>query len=212
MNRRQTIHLGMALIHLNQDRQDLRNNLTQILGRLEKLEVDRRSIMTHEWQSIHDESSRLGLEEVNYFVQGILFLKNQPKYLEFIDIKQLELKLKSLLTELDETIHNLDKYNFFEDKKNKGGLNRLEGRNVLIVEDMAYNRILLKKILQRHNCITVEAVNGKDAVDQWRRNPKFDLVIMDMNMPVMDGFTATRSMRQYEAENAMKRTPIIALT
>jgi CheY-like chemotaxis protein/HPt (histidine-containing phosphotransfer) domain-containing protein len=81
---------------------------------------------------------------------------------------------------------------------------------VLVAEDNPVNRKLAASILQRagHNAILV--TNGKEAVDAVKRE-QFDVVLMDVQMPVMGGFEATRLIREHEAVSG-RRTPIIAVT
>jgi CheY-like chemotaxis protein/HPt (histidine-containing phosphotransfer) domain-containing protein len=81
---------------------------------------------------------------------------------------------------------------------------------VLVAEDNPVNRKLAASILQRagHNAILV--TNGKEAVDAVTRE-QFDVVLMDVQMPVMGGFEATRLIREHE-ETSGTRTPIIAVT
>ncbi len=209
--RLQTIHLAKALIQSNQKRQNLKQSLLQTLAELNELHLDRRTIMTREWTSISQRTLELGLEKINWFIEGIIRLKKKPAYIDLVDINLLDGNLKKWLSKLNETIKGLDKFGYFNDKGDDNS-NLLENKSILIVEDMSYNRILLRKILQRYNCVTTEAVDGQDAIEQWKRNPSIDLVIMDMNMPVMDGFTATQNIRQLETEKELKRTPIVALT
>jgi CheY-like chemotaxis protein len=81
---------------------------------------------------------------------------------------------------------------------------------VLVAEDNAVNRKLASSILQRagHNAILV--TNGREAVDAMERE-QFDVVLMDVQMPVMGGFEATRLIRERQAGSG-RRTPIIAAT
>jgi CheY-like chemotaxis protein/HPt (histidine-containing phosphotransfer) domain-containing protein len=81
---------------------------------------------------------------------------------------------------------------------------------VLVAEDNPVNRKLAASILQRagHNAILV--TNGQEAVDAVMRE-QFDVVLMDVQMPVMGGFEATRLIREHEATSG-RRTPIIAVT
>jgi signal transduction histidine kinase/CheY-like chemotaxis protein/HPt (histidine-containing phosphotransfer) domain-containing protein len=82
---------------------------------------------------------------------------------------------------------------------------------VLVAEDNAVNRKLASSILQRagHNAILV--TNGQEAVAAFERE-QFDVVLMDVQMPVMGGFEATRLMRELESGSGSRRTPIIAVT
>ena len=82
---------------------------------------------------------------------------------------------------------------------------------VLVVEDNKVNQILAEEILRAMGLDTALAEDGQEAVDLFREQ-RFDLVLMDCQMPVMDGFEATRRIRLLEVENELPRTPILALT
>tara|TARA_B110000037_G_scaffold218064_1_gene280360 strand:+ start:359 stop:733 length:375 start_codon:yes stop_codon:yes gene_type:complete len=79
---------------------------------------------------------------------------------------------------------------------------------ILIVEDNEMNRDMLMRRLNRRNLETRIAVNGADGVELAKRLSP-DLIIMDLSLPVMDGWEATRIIRSIPE---VKRTPIIALT
>jgi two-component system sensor histidine kinase/response regulator len=81
---------------------------------------------------------------------------------------------------------------------------------ILVVEDNPVNQRLASKQLQRLGFATAIAENGRVAVEMLRREP-FDLVLMDLQMPEMDGFTATRQIRQDERLTG-HHVPIIAVT
>lgn len=85
-------------------------------------------------------------------------------------------------------------------------LKRHEGCKVLLVEDVAVNRWIIDEMLKNMGCQVVEASNGQIAVDLVRDN-KYDLVLMDCSMPVMDGYEATRVIRA-----TGNQVPIIAVT
>ncbi|MEW5683488.1 MAG: ATP-binding protein [Pseudomonadota bacterium] len=82
---------------------------------------------------------------------------------------------------------------------------------VLAAEDNATNGIVLRTLLEQVGIAVVLVENGMRAVEAWRAQP-FDLVLMDVQMPVMDGPSATRAIREIEAAEGRARTPIVALT
>lgn len=82
------------------------------------------------------------------------------------------------------------------------------GRHILIVDDNDVNRLVVRRLLERMNYTTEEARNGQEAVDQASQTA-FAAILMDLQMPVLDGFEATRQIRRRLAERA---PPVIALT
>jgi two-component system, sensor histidine kinase and response regulator len=81
---------------------------------------------------------------------------------------------------------------------------------ILVVDDRAESRLLLMTLLSSVGLATRQAANGQEAIDLWREwRPH--LIWMDMRMPVMDGYNATREIRRLEGENRQETT-IIALT
>jgi len=82
---------------------------------------------------------------------------------------------------------------------------------ILLADDSLDNRLLIRAYLGKTGYILDEAENGQVAVDRML-SARYDLVLMDIQMPVMDGFTAVRRIRQSENERGLRRTPIIALT
>jgi PAS domain S-box-containing protein len=82
---------------------------------------------------------------------------------------------------------------------------------VLAAEDNQVNQIVLKTLLAQLGLWPAIVETGEAAVEAWEREP-WDLILMDVQMPVMDGPTATRAIRAREAETGRARTPIIALT
>jgi len=91
------------------------------------------------------------------------------------------------------------------------GLPKALSGTVLVVEDNAVNRIIAEEMLQSLGLAVVEAEDGVDAIDVLSRR-SVDLVLMDCQMPVMDGYTATLHIRDRERRQRLPRTPIVALT
>jgi len=82
---------------------------------------------------------------------------------------------------------------------------------VLAAEDNLTNQLVLKTLLAQVGVEPVVVENGQLAVEAWEHEP-FDLILMDMQMPVMDGLAATGLIRAAEARTGRRRTPIVALS
>ncbi len=82
---------------------------------------------------------------------------------------------------------------------------------ILLVDDSLENRELIKLLLNKLPLAMDEASNGKEAVELFERN-SYDLIFMDIQMPVMDGYTAARIIRSNEENSGKSRTKIVALT
>jgi signal transduction histidine kinase/CheY-like chemotaxis protein len=87
---------------------------------------------------------------------------------------------------------------------------RLAG-TVLVVEDNPVNRVIAEEMLESLGLDIIEAQDGVEALDVLSRR-SVDLVLMDCQMPVMDGYTATMHIRDRERRQRLPRTPIVALT
>jgi CheY-like chemotaxis protein len=85
------------------------------------------------------------------------------------------------------------------------------GCAILLAEDDEVNVLVFKAMLEPAGHVVSTAANGELAVQQYCA-ARFDLVLMDLQMPGMDGLTATRTLRAIEAAEGRPRTPIVALT
>jgi signal transduction histidine kinase/CheY-like chemotaxis protein len=90
------------------------------------------------------------------------------------------------------------------------GASGLSGR-VLVVEDNDVNRMIAKQVLQSLGLEVIEAANGEEAIGILTRE-SVDVVLMDCQMPVLDGYAATKEIRRLEALAGIRRVPILALT
>lgn len=82
---------------------------------------------------------------------------------------------------------------------------------VLLVDDSKENRKVVTLFLKSLNIEIDEAQNGVEAIDAFNKND-YELILMDMQMPILDGHSATKRIREIELSEGKKRTPIIALT
>jgi CheY-like chemotaxis protein len=83
--------------------------------------------------------------------------------------------------------------------------------HILLVEDNEQNRMLVQTFLKKTPYTLDTAENGKIAVEKFKAD-QYNLVLMDIEMQVMDGYIATKEIRKWEAENQVQPTPIIALS
>ena len=86
----------------------------------------------------------------------------------------------------------------------------LAGKRILVAEDNKINFFVANKFLESWGVIVKHVENGRLALDELSKN-EYDLIIMDLHMPVMDGIEATRIIRSYE-DKKISQIPIVALT
>jgi hypothetical protein len=91
---------------------------------------------------------------------------------------------------------------------------KLEPYRILLVEDNITNRIVLSSMIQSigRDTIIDEVENGQLAVDAYIKYPDYDIILMDIQMPVMDGIQASLKIREYEKQQGLKNVPIVAVT
>ncbi|KAL9132234.1 MAG: hypothetical protein Q9217_000038 [Psora testacea] len=83
--------------------------------------------------------------------------------------------------------------------------------DILLAEDNEVNQRLAVKILEKYNHSVTVANNGQEAVDLVMKK-RYDVILMDVQMPILGGFDATKAIRKFEHEESLVRTPIVALT
>ena len=86
-------------------------------------------------------------------------------------------------------------------------MNKLKDKTILIVEDEEFNRIYFEELLHYINCKVVVAKNGLEAYEICKLNTAIDLVLMDIKMPLMNGYEATKKIKTLRPD-----LPIIAQT
>ncbi len=79
---------------------------------------------------------------------------------------------------------------------------------VLVVEDFEDNRFMMRRLLEMSGYRVIEAINGQEAIELAERESP-DLILMDLSLPLLDGLTATRRIRQ---QSGLSRVPIVAVS
>ncbi|PLX12675.1 MAG: hybrid sensor histidine kinase/response regulator [Marinilabiliales bacterium] len=113
----------------------------------------------------------------------------------------VEMESARVQDEIDEEERREIKNSELPDKKLK----------ILLVDDNKINQKIGLGVLKPFDYDVVVAENGEEAIQMFKEHSP-DIVLMDVQMPVMDGFQSTRGIRKYEKENKLKHTPIVALT
>lgn len=100
-----------------------------------------------------------------------------------------------------------------QDTIKSSAIHTIKGKRILLVEDNELNAEIAKTVLEEVGALITRAENGQQAVELFKEKPAgtFDAILMDLMMPVMDGYTATRTIRSLERSDA-KTIPIIAMT
>lgn len=157
---------------------------------------------------LYPSSNIIMMFNANYTANDIAIINemNIPSYL-IKPIKEIELinSIESLIRSKQE-----DSAGMMLPPKKALNINRSH-LNILLAEDQEMNSMLIRAYFDELPYTIDLAENGKKAVDKFKSG-KYDLILMDIQMPEVDGYIATKEIRQWEKENNLKPTPIIALT
>jgi len=142
------------------------------------------------------------IERIEVLKLSYVLLEN-PLYRSFVSKLFTAITTKAITAEeksdkwIDQNIHSKD-------------MNHLKGINVLLVEDNLVNQLVAKALLETMHANVIIAGHGEKALEILAdKNQTVDVVLMDIQMPVMDGLTATRNIRR---QNEFTHLPIIAMT
>jgi len=134
------------------------------------------------------------------------------KYIKVICLDEKQ-DINNCISVLKNPIFPLSLYKSFQNLFKQGSLNNnpFKFKKALIVEDNIINQKLLEIILNELEIENDIASNGEEAIKLFKEN-RYHFVFMDLSMPIIDGYTATKTLREIEKERNQKPIPIIALT
>lgn len=135
-------------------------------------------------------------------IEKLMLLPAMPSNINK-SLRYIESKLPQEITDANENDHQT-----IQEIAKKAELEKVK---ILVVEDNPINLKLIKVVLERYNFEIDSTDNGRDAINMCR-NERYNMVLMDIEMPVMDGITATKYIKEYEDKAALSQTPIVALT
>lgn len=142
------------------------------------------------------------------FISG--YTDNAIVQQDMIDRKLILMQKPLIPTALAAKVREvLDKKNALEESADT--VQDLSGMRILYADDDESSRLLICTYIEPSHCILDICENGRIAVDKFQSG-SYDLVLMDMQMPIMDGLTASRAIRSWEVARGLKATPIIAVT
>jgi len=156
-------------------------------------------------------TSLSGLLGFTHFLKDTKLTEEQKEFVSIISISSDE--LLTLVNNIIDMTPKAHIGNVVEEKVTKSiaPSSNTDIPYVLVVDDNEINKRLLAKVLEHENLKVIYASNGEEAV-VLRENNDFDVIFMDIQMPVMNGVEASKAIRKYEDEQNIAPVPIIALT
>ena len=169
------------------------------------------SIVDHEYIGELNKLAELSRSEI--FKKGMLLAPlagmEVPNKLKNWNVLTKPILGSSVASTIRATEHKnsmTNEYPTFANQNNTGS-----AKNILVAEDVETNQEIVKEIIQMFGYKVDIAPNGIKTLELFRQK-KYDLIFMDCQMPLMDGYQATEEIRRLEKDNSILATPIIALT
>jgi len=177
--------------------------------RFDMVFIDEKKFSLINAKEVHDLKLQYGFKLILIEVIFHQSIINREEF-DFVDYFVVKPYTKQAIMELIIGIHGVDSV-YIEKKVSKRNYIRdLTGARILLVEDNEINQKVVLGLLKDSNIRVDTANNGQEAIDRVNEEDRvYDLILMDVNMPILDGYEATRVIKQLEL---YKEVPIIALT
>ena len=204
-------HVNFQVSDMQSDLYHYVKRYLNIFGTINTSEENDKNILVH--SCIHKSSEKLQMLRQKYQDKPILILFEYEEDIDKFTFKDNEqaLALPFYASKVNDALQELQKKTQQTcEIRTKQEESSYIGK-VLIAEDNMANQELISYILDSVNVNYKIESNGQEALNEYIRN-KYDLILMDINMPVLDGIGAFNAIREYEEANFLDQTPIIALT
>ena len=208
INKNYLHHLNFKIINKNSS---IFNHAKQYLELFGAIEDETKPIDIIIYCSVDNFEKELQEIRKNHIDTALLILHEYENTLENIDLNENEYALalpfygSKINDAIEELLNKTDKRKIVIN-----GIKKFNGK-VLVAEDNSANQELISYILEEMGIEFTIKSNGLEILNEFKKE-SFDLILMDINMPVLDGVETFKQIRIYEKENNLKKTPIVALT
>ena len=208
INKNYLHHLNFKIINKNSS---IFNHAKQYLELFGAIEDETKPIDIVIYCSVDNFEKDLQEIRKNHIDTALLILHEYENTLENIDLNENEYALalpfygSKINDAIEELLNKTDKRKIVIN-----GIKKFNGK-VLVAEDNSANQELISYILEEMGIEFTIKSNGLEILNEFKKE-SFDLILMDINMPVLDGVETFKQIRIYEKENNLEKTPIVALT
>jgi len=168
-------------------------------------------IFDHHYARLSDELERCALVECKsvLLTTGNLRSRINPEQHHFSDVLLRPISLEKTIRILNNSEGKTEEKTVILNREEEPG--SFDGLRVLVADDNPINCKLIRIILEQLGLEVTVVSDGKEAFEVYQEN-EYDIIFMDIQMPVMDGLEANKNILQYESQHDLKHVPIVALT
>ena len=170
---------------------------------------------------ITDSAELTNVLKLNIAEENIIVLSDTPNNInKAIQHLSSPITPKKLRHALQAQLSQLSTFNASDEEKDKEKKNEIvaptydfSNLRILSIDDNSVNRMIIKKMLNKYNIETELAIGGQEALDLIQvRGKRYDLILMDIEMPIKDGYQTTKDIREFERSQGLKTCKIVAVS